>query len=294
MKSKKIDIAYAADHAYMFLCCVSMLSLLKSLPQGQEARIHLLTDESLGREDEGLLTHLSGRFPQVEIIRHDISAKALQSRDFRDSIWPRAACYRLLLPELLPDVELCLYLDADTLVVGDILPLWELDMREYFLAGVFDDIAPVRQETVGHHIPGIQTYVNSGVLLMNLALMRERNLQEKFLKEINDYLVLDQDLLNVVCYGGIRLLPPDHNCIPGVHADSPRILHFLLRDYLRPWKNRRAAGSELWWAMAEEFKGGACPISCAALPTSPKSMSSARAGRRSGCSAPCGSLSARG
>ena len=249
-----LDIVYASDHAYLFCCCVSVWSLMEQLPPRQQVRLHLLSDDSLCDEDERLLNHLSDRFSNLYLIRHNVAEKAFEQRDFSGSIWSKAACYRLILPELLREVDLCLYLDSDTLIVGDITPLWDVDMTDFCLAGVFDDIASVRRETVGHSIPGIQTYVNSGVLLMNLRLMRERGVQEQLLAGVGDYLVVDQDLLNVVCYGAIRLLPSGYNCIPGVHTDSPRILHFLMRDYLRPWKNLRAPHSADWWRCAEEFR----------------------------------------
>lgn len=247
------DIVYASDHAYMFCCCVSIYSLMEHMPADRLVRLHLLTDESFCDEDRMLLSRLSGRFSNLCVSLHEVRHEAFEKRDFRDSIWSRAACYRLILPGLLENVNLCLYIDSDTLIVGDITPLWEMDMEAYALAGVFDDISPVRAQTVGNHIPGIQTYINSGVLLMNLKLMRERGIEEQLLSGVSDYLVVDQDLLNVVCYGLIRLLPADYNCIPGVQADSPKILHFLMRDYLRPWKNLRAGGSGSWWRCAQEF-----------------------------------------
>lgn len=248
------EIVYASDHGYLFLCCVSIISLMRQLPCEEQVRVHLLTDDSLSKEDERLLDYLSERFGNLCFMKHIVSEEAFDRLDFNGSLWSKAACYRLMLPELLSDVDICLYLDSDTLIVGDILPVFDTDMTEYYLAGVYEDISPVRAQTVGNRIPGIETYVNSGVLLMNLKLMRERDIQEKLIRGVAEYLIVDQDLLNVVCYGSIRLLPPDYNCIPGVHADSPKILHFLMRDYLRPWKNRRAGGSREWWRCAEAFR----------------------------------------
>ena len=252
-QTDRLDIVYASDHSYMFCCCVSVFSLMTHLPPNRQVRLHLLIDESFCEEDERLLQLLSDRFSNLEFVKHSVKEEAFEQRDFKESIWSKATCYRLILPELLADVDLCLYLDSDTLIVGDLMPLWETDMSAYCLAGVFDDISPVRMQTVGDRVPGIETYINAGVLLMNLALMREKGIQEKLLAGVSDFLVVDQDLLNAVCYGMIRLLPPDYNCIPGVHTDSPRILHFLMRDYLRPWKNRLAKGSREWWDCAKEF-----------------------------------------
>ena len=258
MRSRAVDtlnIVYAADHAYFLYCAISIHSLMDHLPQGQRVHVHLLCDESFCAQDQRMLDLLTARFPNLRVSCRWVAEEAFDERDFTDSLWSKAACYRLVLPKLLGDVDRCLYIDADTLVVGDLLPLWEMDMEGLYLAGVLDDIAPVRAQTVGDHVPGIQTYVNSGVLFMNLELMRADGVQDRLLARVADYMVVDQDLLNVECYGHIRLLPPGYNCIPGIRVDEPKILHFLMRDYLRPWKNRRARGAEQWWRYAQEFAG---------------------------------------
>ncbi|MCC4478559.1 hypothetical protein LMB76_10120 [Limosilactobacillus reuteri] len=41
---------------------------------------------------------------------------------------PRSAYYRILLPNLLPEVDRVLYLDYDTLVLGDLTTLWHSDL----------------------------------------------------------------------------------------------------------------------------------------------------------------------
>ena len=250
-----LNIVYASDHAYFLYCVISMYSLMDHLPQDQSVHVHLLCDETFCAQDQRMLDLLTARFPNLRVLCRWVAEEAFDERDFTDSLWSKATCYRLVLPELLGDVDRCLYIDADTLVVGDLLPLWETDMEGFYIAGVLDDIAPVRAQTVGNHIPGIQTYVNAGVLFMNLKLMRADGVQDRLLARVADYLVVDQDLLNVECYGHIRLLPPGYNCIPGVRVDEPKILHFLMRDYLRPWKNRRARGAEQWWRYAQEFAG---------------------------------------
>ena len=40
-----------------------------------------------------------------------------------------------MLPQLLPDVERLIYLDADTLVTSDLTALWESDLAGNFLGG---------------------------------------------------------------------------------------------------------------------------------------------------------------
>ena len=248
-----MDIVYAADHSFMFFCCVSIYSLMDHLPEGTAVTVHLLIDSSWCAADADLLAFVKGYFPNLRVILHSVAEELFESHDFKDSLWSKATCYRLLLPELLKDVPVCLYLDSDTLIVGDVTPLWETNMDGYCLAGVFEDISSVREYTVGTRIPDVDSYVNAGILLMNLQMIRRKGLTEKLIRSVMDYMLLDQDALNVACYGMIRLLPEKYNHVPGISRTSPVIIHYKMMDYIRPWKNRRAVESDRWWAYAKRF-----------------------------------------
>ena len=248
-----MDIVYAADHSFMFFCCVSIYSLMDHLPEGTAVTVHLLIDSSWCEADAELLAFVKGHFPNLRVILHSVEEELFKNHDFEGSLWSKATCYRLLLPELLRDVPVCLYMDSDTLIVGDVTPLWETNMEEYCLAGVFEDISSVREYTIGTRIPDIDTYVNAGILLMNLQMMRQKGLTEKLIRSVMDYMLLDQDALNVACYGMIRLLPEKYNYTPGVSRTSPVIIHYKMMDYIRPWKNRRAVDGDRWWEYARRF-----------------------------------------
>lgn len=248
-----MEIVYASDHAFMFCCCVSIYSLMEHQPPDKTVRLHLLIDSSFCAEDERLISFLTARFDRLVLVTHRVREELFEKHDFKGSIWSRATFYRLLLPLLLENTRRCLYLDSDTLIVGDLTALWETDLNGYCLAGVFEDISSISAMTLGSRIPGIETYVNAGVLLMNLDLMRRLDLSEQLLAGSMDTMCLDQDSLNIACYGRIRLLPHKYNAIPGIEYDNPVIMHFRMRDYIRPWKNRRAKGAGRWWEYAGKF-----------------------------------------
>ena len=202
-----MEIVYAADHAFMFCCCVSIYSLMEHQPPDMTVRLHLLIDSSFCTEDERLLAFLTARFDRLQLVTHHVQEELFEKHDFKDSIWSKATCYRLLLPLILENTRRCLYLDSDTLIVGDLTTLWETDLTGYCMGGVFEDISSVSSMMLGDRIPGIETYVNAGVLLMDLDLMRRLDLAEQLLVRSMDTMCLDQDALNIVCYGRIRLLP---------------------------------------------------------------------------------------
>ena len=51
---------------------------------------------------------------------------------------PRSAYYRILLPNLLPEVDRVLYLDYDTLVLGDLTTMWHSDLAGNFFGCIRD------------------------------------------------------------------------------------------------------------------------------------------------------------
>src|SRR3954452_24364841 len=50
--------------------------------------------------------------------------------------------YRMALPDLLPDADRVLYLDADTIAVDSLEPLWELDLAGKLVASVTNVLPP--------------------------------------------------------------------------------------------------------------------------------------------------------
>jgi lipopolysaccharide biosynthesis glycosyltransferase len=114
-----------------------------------------------------------------------------------------ATWYRVLLPDLLPDVERVLYLDVDTIVVDSLEPLWETDLSGKLVGAVTNVLPP---GTLDHPaeigLSGPEAYFNAGVLLVNLGEIRRRGmvseLREFSLAHGHDLLWRDQDVLNIL------------------------------------------------------------------------------------------------
>ncbi|WP_125764667.1 glycosyltransferase family 8 protein [Companilactobacillus hulinensis] len=119
--------------------------------------------------------------------------------------YPATIYYRLLAHNYLPeDLDRILYLDIDILVINNLLPLYNLDMEDNLYAAashsaltsdVTDSINKLR---LGNY--EAESYYNSGVLLMNLPLIRKQVKAEDIFNYINEnkntLLLPDQDVLN--------------------------------------------------------------------------------------------------
>jgi lipopolysaccharide biosynthesis glycosyltransferase len=170
---------------------------------------------------------------------------------------PSAMWYRIFLPELLPGVDRVLYLDADTIAVDSLRPLTEMDLSGCYVAAVTNVLERHylhRPAALG--LRGPQTYFNSGVILMNLELMRRDGcteaLRECAIGRRAELQWPDQDALNIVLGPRRRPLHPRWNCMNSVLAfpwavevfgadaveearRNPAIRHFEGPGFNKPW-----------------------------------------------------------
>ena len=128
-----------------------------------------------------------------------------------------AMYYRLLAAEYLPvQLERILYLDPDMLVINPLDTLYSMDMGDALYAacihkGLMDISSPVNRLRLSAY--ETEGYFNSGMLLMNLARIREEVRADdifNYVKKNRQLLFLpDQDILNGLY--GERIVPVDES-----------------------------------------------------------------------------------
>jgi len=137
---------------------------------------------------------------------HELVVITVEEKHFSDAPvikhFTKEMYYRLLAFKLLPQkLDKILYLDPDILIINEIRTLYETDISEYLYAAAYHDRAPLtdinKLRFTGYEI---DTYYNSGVLLMNLKRQREKIKETEiyqFVEENSKKLILpDQDILN--------------------------------------------------------------------------------------------------
>jgi lipopolysaccharide biosynthesis glycosyltransferase len=158
---------------------------------------------------------------------HDVGAAFMRLRVKRP--FSTAIYYRLYLPSLLQSLSRIIYLDADTVVLRDLAPIFDLPLNNFPLAAMPDyalyyfelmSAIPVgerRRPVIFylHNILGIEyrgpaSYFNSGVMLLNLDAWRTLDIAARcvaFIERFDYPQWPDQDAVNVVC--GQRFLALD-------------------------------------------------------------------------------------
>ena len=100
-------------------------------------------------------------------------------------------CYsRLLISNLKPNIDKCIYLDSDTIALDDIKLLWDIDVENYFYAAALElgCTKSIQDNLVNNlKLSKEHKYHNAGVLVLNLKKWRENNIEEKVTKLAKEY-----------------------------------------------------------------------------------------------------------
>jgi lipopolysaccharide biosynthesis glycosyltransferase len=95
-----------------------------------------------------------------------------------DTIYTPYSMLRLFMDRVEDIEDKCIYLDIDTMVIKDIFELYNVDMTQYEYGAVLDYMGKTWIN---------KDYCNSGVLLLNMKLVKERNLFPKCFDHIKTH-----------------------------------------------------------------------------------------------------------
>ena len=146
--------------------------------------------------------------------------------------------YRLLTYRLLPEEERALYLDPDIIIRGEIDGLYHMDFEGKMMIAIPDYLGdsyyPERKKNLG--LGEEYRYINSGVILFNIPLMREQfDLNDMFAflaREGGRYEFPDQDLINVYFKDRIKYAPREYN-FTTEYVSVGDFLHYLFSPRYR-------------------------------------------------------------
>ena len=205
-----LHVLFCASRDYLQHAAVAAVSLLSTTPG--PIVFHVFTAEG-DPAAEARLSDTLGRFPRIGLELYRVGYPGL-SHAFVDRYLTKEAYLRFLAPDVLPrDIGRVIYLDCDLVVVDDVLPLWNTDLRGAAVGAVADcdwtaGAAENRLTRLG--IPRRHVYVNSGVLVMDLDRWRRERLGERLFRFIEakgaSLAYHDQDALNAVLHSEIALL----------------------------------------------------------------------------------------
>jgi lipopolysaccharide biosynthesis glycosyltransferase len=241
--SKQIVIAAASDEAYALPLAVMLRSAGETLAPDSIIEAHVVSDGITLPTRSCVESSLP---PRVSL--HWVERSACEFSDLPR--WGRISLgtyHKLTIGSWLPaNVSKALWLDCDTLVLGDLSRLWHMELDGNIALACQDHLVPrlgASFGVAGWKEAGLHTdepYFNAGVMLIDLDHWRETGVEKRSL----DYLrrfgpkvwFWDQEALNAVLSGHWKSLDSSWN-FPASMLDPfkemPRIAHFS--GNIKPW-----------------------------------------------------------
>lgn len=266
-----IPIVLASDNKYAPFMYTTILSILENAYKKTFYVFYLLVPSNFSKLNQNLILKLNNNY---KCSIHFIFIKNIfENIILKIPHITFPTYYRLLIGDVLPkEFNKCIYLDVDVCVCKDLSELFNIDLKDNYIAGVVAAGYYFSEQNNCKRlkIPSMKQYVNAGVMVMNLKQIRKDNMTQKF-KELvkRNYDSQDQDVLNVACYDKILTLPPKYNAMvlrlkennpllrnlykekDIIEANnSPYIIHYV--DKRKPWNNIGIYMENYWWNIAKK------------------------------------------
>ena len=254
----EIPIFFSTDDNYIPYLDIAIASLIENASKEYKYKIIVL---NTGLEPENVSKIMLNECDGFSIEFVNISAEVEKIKKSLKNVYHFSVVtyYRLFIASLFPTYEKIVYLDCDLVVLGDVSELYHTDLGDNILGAAPEEFI---RNTKGFRLYadksiGVDpsTYVNAGVLVINLVAFREHRIMEQFIELITAYdfdlLDPDQAYLNYLCRGRIHVLPNGWNKEPmTIPCEGKKnIVHYAL--YKKPWQYDDVIDGEFFWHYAK-------------------------------------------
>ena len=194
-----MNIFFAVNNGYVKYLLVALTSILEN---NKNEKIYFyvissdITDDNKNRIE--LLKKAYSNF-EIKYIVPDVSL--FNNLKLNIEYITVETYFRYIIADLVPNIDKCLYLDADLVVNSELKSLYDINLNDNYCAGV-EDIFINKigyKKEIGFNNSDL--YINAGVLLMNLEKIRKDGMVEKLFlvnQEWKEKIQFqDQDIINI-------------------------------------------------------------------------------------------------
>lgn len=260
-KEREIPIFFSIDDSYAPYLAVALASAIKNCSPDRTYRAIVLHQE-LSEENQKRLSALEADNFSIEFYKMERGLETITDRSsnyLRCDYFTLTIYFRLFIPEMFPELDKAIYIDSDIVVLGDLAELYGIDLCDNYIGACRDEsvvdvpqLARYMEEYIG---VDRHEYINSGVLLMNLAALREKRFGEHFLELLSTYhfdsIAPDQDYINAICNGKIHYLGEEWDTMPNDKKPELRgakLIHYNL--FSKPWCYDGVQYGDYFWEYA--------------------------------------------
>lgn len=223
--SNSINIVLASDDFYFPYIYVAIKSLFDSNKAIKDLVVNYIHQE-VPSEHLSLLKDLSRQYSrELKFIPFEMP------KEF-DQVLPaygtasKTTYAKFWFASMFPKENRVLYLDPDVIVLDSIEEMYNTDFEDNLIAGVLENLPTYHMRA--SLLSEDDAYINGGMVLCNLEAWRKYKFEERSLERLKDTthnLNYDQGILNELCKGRTKVIPPKYNVLAEVFEfkDSEKI-----------------------------------------------------------------------
>ncbi len=260
-KSEQVPIFFTIDDRYIPFLAVTLQSLIAHASKNVKYLINILYTD-ISEENKEKIKKYEKSNVSIEFIDLSEYMQEIQEKLYIRDYYSKTTYFRLFIPDLFPQLDKAIYLDSDVVVLKDIALLYDVDLKDNLLGAIPDDSVQIIksfqdyvEKVIG--VSSYKKYFNAGVLSMNLKALREINFVDKFvylLDSVKYKVAQDQDYLNRLCKGRVKLLDNTWNRMPiggdTIPRENLKIIHYNLS--YKPWHFEKILYKEYFWEYAKQ------------------------------------------
>ena len=257
--NKEIPVFFAVDNGYIPFLGVALSSLIDNTSKENIYAIKILYT-NVTEENKIKIKKYETENISIEFVDLNKQLEEIKEKLYTRNYFSNTTYYRLFIPELYPEYDKAVYIDSDTVCLSDIAELYNTDMGDNLIAGIPDGVIQAIdifkdyvERVVG--VADYNNYFNAGVIVMNLKELRDYKFEEKFiymLEKIKFEVAQDQDYLNRLCKGRVKILDYSWNRMPvmGKTEEKINLIHYNLGA--KPWYFDNVVYQEYFWEYAKK------------------------------------------
>lgn len=255
-----IPIFFTVDDTYVPFLSVTLQSIVEKSSTEYHYEIKILYAK-LSNESKEKISKYTRNNITIEYVDVSEYFEKVKDKLYTRDYFSMTTYFRLFIASLYPQYNKAIYLDSDVVVLKDIADLYNIDIGNNLVGAVPDDIIQkneVFQEYV-EKVVGVSSYknyFNAGVLVMNLEELRNYRFEEKFvylLGTVKYAAIQDQDYLNRICKGRVKLIDLNWNIMPSASAreieeENIKLIHYNYQ--YKPWHYDNILYGKYFWDYA--------------------------------------------
>ena len=206
----QIEIALAANQGYVSGLCVTACSIAEQCDTSYRLRFNVLDSEISDEskrfvEGKVLDLHANSVFRWIPVNEQMFVGLPKWNGGYM-------VYTRLLLPQLLRDIDWCIYCDCDFTWMRDVSELWEMRDDKFAMLGTRDGAdwtLDIEEKWFSEHGFAFNRndYFCAGLTFFNLKKFREEGIDKKCLELLQLHPPYnDQSVLNITCLGQVKLV----------------------------------------------------------------------------------------